>query len=81
MTVERCFQVFDGLEVMALKRILNATIGAFDHAVGLAELRRSQAVLDPELSAGFVERVLPRRGAPGLAEETASYLLAVACRE
>ena len=62
IAVKSCPWLFAGPEMMALKHLRNTTVDASDHDVGQERFRRSQTVLEPELHAGFVELVLPRRG-------------------
>ncbi len=54
-------QVKGAVEVVALQHLLDPSVEALDHAIGLGVLRRGQAVFDPEVAAELVELVLAGR--------------------
>ena len=62
---------------MALQDVFDPSVEAFDHSIGLWGFRRGQTVLDVEVSAGAVERVLAGRGALAQAEKAIGKLLPV----
>jgi hypothetical protein len=62
---------------MALQDVFDPSIEAFDHSIGLWGFRRGQTVLDVQVSAEPVERVLAGRGALAQAEEAIGKLLPV----
>ena len=72
-----CLHVFTRFEVMALQDFFDPSIEAFDHSIGLWGFRRGQTVLDVQVSAEPVERVLAGRGALAQAEEAIGKLLSV----
>ena len=67
--------------MVRLQDLLNPSVEALDHAVGLRMRRRGQAVLDGEVGAEQVELVLSRRGAFAQTEETVGEFLPVARSE
>ena len=69
VAVQRGFQFFAGAEVVALQHLLDASVEAPDHAVGLRVLRRGQAMVNPEVAAQQVERVLAGGGALAQTEQ------------
>ena len=75
--MQRGFQLLARLEVVRLQHLVDPAVEAFDHAVGLGELRRSEAVFDAQLGAEQVEQVRARGCALAQAEEAIRELLAV----
>ena len=63
--------------MVALKHLLDATVEALDHAIGLRGFRWGQAVLDAQFGAELVEFVVARRGTLAQAEQAVGELLAV----
>ena len=58
IAVQRGFQLLAGAEVVTLQHLLDASVEAFDHAIGLGVLWRGEAVFDAEVAAELIERVL-----------------------
>ena len=77
VAVQRGFQVLAGAEVVALQHLLDASVEALDHAVGLRMLRRCQTVLDAEVAAELVELVLAGGRALAQAEQAVGELAAI----
>ena len=77
IAVQRGLQFFAGTEVVALQHLLDAAVEPLDHAVGLGMLRRGQAVLDAEVTAEQVERVLAGGCALAQADQAVGELFSV----
>lgn len=71
------FKLFAQAEMMALQHVLDASVEAFDHAVGLEPHRRSEAMLDAQFGAKSVELVRAGGRAGAQAEHSVGELLAV----
>ena len=75
------FQILAAAEAVALQDVLDPSVEALDHAIGLRVHRRGQAMLDAKVGAEAVE-VMVAGGPPATkAEQTIGKLLAVACWE
>ena len=69
IAVQRGFQVFARMDVMRLQHLLDPTVEALDHAIGLRVRRRAEAMLDAKLGAEPIELVLAGGAAPAQAEQ------------
>jgi hypothetical protein len=77
VAVQPGFQLFSGMEMVALQHFLYPAVEPLDHAVGSRMLRRGQTVFDAEVGAELIELVLARGRAFAQAEETVGEFLAV----
>ena len=77
VAVERGFQFLARPGVVALQHLLDPAVEALDHAVGLWQLGRGQAVLDAKPGTKPVELVLASRGALAQAGQAVGERLAV----
>ena len=77
IAVQRGFQFFAGTEVVALQHLFDASVEAPDHAVGLRVLRRGQAMVNPEVAAQQVERVLAGGGPFAQTEQAVGEFAAI----
>jgi len=73
----RLFQIFVIAEPMSLQNILDSSIEALDHAIGLWTCWRSQAMLDAKVSADAVEIVAVGRPSAAMPEQTIREFFAV----
>ena len=62
---------------MALHDLFDPSVESFEHAVGLAKLRRGHTVFDAEVGAELVERVLTCCGAFAQAEQAVGEFAAL----
>jgi hypothetical protein len=74
---ERLLQIVPALEVPRTEHLGDASVEAFDHAVGLGSSDRCQAVLDAQCLAELVKAVISRRLALSRGEQSVGELLAV----
>ena len=75
MSLSCAARVFAAVEAVALKDVLDPSVEALDHAVGLRPHRWREAVLDAKLGAEQVELVLAGGSAFAQAEEPVLQLL------
>ena len=74
---ERLLQIVTALEVPRTEHLCDASVEAFDHAVGLGSPDRCQAVLDTQFLAELVKAVVSRRLALSRGKQSVGELLAV----
>ena len=77
VAVQRRLQFLARSEVVALQNLLNTTVEAFHHTVGLGRLWRGQAVFDVEGGTELVELVHACRGTLAQVEEAVGEFLAI----
>ena len=77
VAVQRGFQFLARTEVVALQHLLDPTVEALDHAVGLGVLGRGQAVFDAKISAEVIELVLAGGRRFTQTEQAVGELLAI----
>ena len=74
---QRGLQVFGADELVALQHFLDASVEAFDHAVGLRMHRRGETVLDAQIVAKPVKVVFARGRALAQTEQPIGELFPV----
>jgi hypothetical protein len=73
VAVQRRLQVLARPDVVALQHLLDPAVESLDHAVGLGQFRRGEAVFDTRFDAELIEPMLARGRArsPQIAQRAA----------